>query len=170
MSRLRELRKAQDLSQAELAALLGVNQTAVSQWERGATMPSHEMLLRLCGLYRTTADYLLGFTSVAMVPTEQVVSGQVFSLIATGDGMAPVICEGDILTIQREQKVENGTIAAVQLGPDDSIVRRYFRSKQGVVLMPINPSTEPMFFSNEEVQHMPISVIGRIVELRRSLR
>lgn len=170
MNRIRELRMQLKMGQKEIAAALKVAQPTVSAWESGRKAPSAENLRVLTELFGVPVDYLLGFTSMAMVPTEHVVSGQLFSLIATGDGMAPVICEGDILTIQREQKVENGTIAAVQLGSDDSIVRRYFKSEQGVALMPINPSTEPMFFSNEEVQHMPISVIGRIVELRRSFR
>lgn len=47
-------------TQKDLADILFVNQTAVSQWERGATTPSSQLLLRLSELYGVTTDYLLG--------------------------------------------------------------------------------------------------------------
>lgn len=60
MNRIKELRKEKGLSQAELAKILFVNQTAVSQWERGATMPSPNMLNTLADYFHVTTDYLLG--------------------------------------------------------------------------------------------------------------
>ena len=61
MNRFKELRiKNGYRTQKDLADVLFVNQTAVSQWERGATTPSSQLLLRLSELYGVTTDYLLG--------------------------------------------------------------------------------------------------------------
>lgn len=60
MKRLKELRKQLNYSQKDVADLLFVNQTAVSQWERGATTPSYELLQRLADIFNVTTDYLLG--------------------------------------------------------------------------------------------------------------
>lgn len=60
MVRIKELRKEQGWSQQQLADLLFVNQTAVSQWERGATMPEPQTLLRLSSIFDVSTDYLLG--------------------------------------------------------------------------------------------------------------
>lgn len=61
MNHFRELRiKNGFSSQAELAKVLYVNQTAVSQWERGVTIPSPSILLKLSKMYRVSTDYLLG--------------------------------------------------------------------------------------------------------------
>ena len=61
MNRFRELRlRAGYRSQADLAKILFVNQTAVSQWERGVTTPSPQLLVKLANLYGVTTDYLLG--------------------------------------------------------------------------------------------------------------
>lgn len=61
MNRLKELRIQHGYkSQKELADILFVNQTAVSQWERGITTPSSQMLQRLSELYQVSIDYLLG--------------------------------------------------------------------------------------------------------------
>lgn len=62
MNRIMELRKKLGYSQQELANILFVNQTAVSQWERNATTPSPNILIKLCELFYTTTDYLLGRT------------------------------------------------------------------------------------------------------------
>lgn len=56
--RIRELRIAQGLSQDELSAKIGVNQTAVSQWERGVAFPSCEKLPELASALNCTIDAL----------------------------------------------------------------------------------------------------------------
>ena len=61
MNRFREQRiKHGYKSQKELADILFVNQTAVSQWERGIATPSSQLLIKLSELYGVTTDYLLG--------------------------------------------------------------------------------------------------------------
>nr|WP_297280253.1 helix-turn-helix domain-containing protein [uncultured Butyricicoccus sp.] len=63
------LRKEHGLSQQALANLLNVNQTAVSQWERGATIPSATVMNDLCKLWNVTPDYLLGISDIKNAPT-----------------------------------------------------------------------------------------------------
>ena len=61
MNRLKELRlKHGYKTQKDLADTLFVNQTAVSQWERGVTTPSSQMLFKLSELYGESIDYILG--------------------------------------------------------------------------------------------------------------
>ncbi len=58
--RIKELRKEQKLKQDELAQLCHVKQSCVSKWERGATLPDAEMIMRLAKVLKVSADYLLG--------------------------------------------------------------------------------------------------------------
>ena len=60
--RLRELRKAAGMKQQELANLLEVTTTQVSDMERGNTTTSMARLYQLCEYFHVSADYLLGFT------------------------------------------------------------------------------------------------------------
>ena len=69
MNRIKELRREKGLTQAELAKVLFVNQTAVSQWERGATMPSPNMLNTLADYFHVSTDYLLGRDETKTAPT-----------------------------------------------------------------------------------------------------
>ncbi|HEX8930011.1 MAG TPA: helix-turn-helix transcriptional regulator [Actinomycetota bacterium] len=59
---IRAARRRAGLSQAELAAALGVRQSSVSQWERGSTRPSTDHLLALTSILRTS---LLDFSAAA---------------------------------------------------------------------------------------------------------
>lgn len=60
MNRIKTLRLEKGLSQRDLAAALFVNQTAVSQWERGVTNPSTDTAVTLAGYFGVSIDYLLG--------------------------------------------------------------------------------------------------------------
>lgn len=64
MDRLKSLRLEKGYSQQKLAKLLFVNQTAVSQWERGATSPEHATLIKLSEIFDVSVDYLVGKTDV----------------------------------------------------------------------------------------------------------
>ena len=58
--RIKQLRQDNDITQKELADFLGVTPKAVSFYELGQRMPSHEMLLKLAQKFRVSTDYLLG--------------------------------------------------------------------------------------------------------------
>ena len=58
--RLKELRKAHKLKQAELAEKLGVSMFTVSVWERGQRMPEFDNLEALSSVLDVNIAYLLG--------------------------------------------------------------------------------------------------------------
>lgn len=61
--RLRDLREDRDLTQAQLAELLGIRQTVYSRYERGFQNIPLEHLLFLADFYRVSTDYILGRTN-----------------------------------------------------------------------------------------------------------
>lgn len=62
IEKLRGLREDNDLTQSEIAAVLGTSQTMYARYERGANeMPIHH-LVTLCKFYNISADYLLDTT------------------------------------------------------------------------------------------------------------
>lgn len=61
--RLRDLREDKDLKQEDVAALLGINQTVYSRYERGFQTIPIVHLLKLADFYKTSTDYLLGRTN-----------------------------------------------------------------------------------------------------------
>lgn len=58
--RLKELRRASGVTQADLARMMGVTQSVIAQWERGASMPSSAKLPELADVLHCTIDELFG--------------------------------------------------------------------------------------------------------------
>lgn len=60
MNRLRELRKKKKINQEEVAAMLGITQSAYSYWENGQVRIDDESLKKLSRYYNVSVDYILG--------------------------------------------------------------------------------------------------------------
>lgn len=61
--RLRDMREDSDLSQREIAEILGIQQTVYSRYERGFQTIPLEHLIRLADYYQVSTDYLLERTN-----------------------------------------------------------------------------------------------------------
>ncbi len=59
MDKLKALRQARNLTQAELAKLLGVDRTTVTQWECGKSLPRASKLIEIAKILKCDIDSLL---------------------------------------------------------------------------------------------------------------
>lgn len=162
MNRFREQRlRAGYKSQADLAKLLFVNQTAVSQWERDVTTPSPPILLKLSQLYGVSTDYLLGKDAAtenqkgikipvlgdvaAGIPIEAVENivdyeeidtamastGEYYGLRIKGSSMEPRIREGDVVIVRQQEDADTGDTAVVLVNGDSATVKRIKKEPDG---------------------------------------
>ena len=60
--RIRSLREDRDLSQKQIAQLLGMSQTGYSKYETGENDIPTAVLIKLADFYGTSTDYLLSRT------------------------------------------------------------------------------------------------------------
>ena len=72
--RITELRKGRDLSQGQLAMLMGVSRQAISKWENEQTTPDTTNLIKLSELFDTDIEYIAtGRVKVDMSEVEPIV-------------------------------------------------------------------------------------------------
>ena len=64
MDKLRGLREDNDLTQQQVADILGTSQTMYARYERGANEMPIRHLITLCKYYNVSADYILGMTDI----------------------------------------------------------------------------------------------------------
>ena len=193
MNIIRELRLKRGLSQLELAKICGVHQTAISQWEKGRTSPDAEMLSHLSDYFNVSVDLLLGkarSTSKHMIPVlgyvkagipieaveeildyeeitpQMAASGEHFALRIKGDSMLPRFCPGDVVIVRKQSDITNGDIAVVLVNGSDATVKKVFKKENNLMLVSLNTAYEPIIFSNDDVLNLPVTVIGKVVELR----
>ncbi len=193
-SRLKEIRKSNHLTQQALADMLHVDRTTVVKWETDKNLANQEIMDFLCDEFAVTLDYLLGrndnikkgtrikvFGSIAAgipldaivdvtdyeeIPEELAKSGEYFALQIKGNSMAPRIQDGDVVILRQQESVENGEIAAVLVNGSEATLKKINVLENGIALIPLNPEFDTMFYSSEQVQTLPVKIIGKLVELR----
>ncbi len=57
---LKNLMKENDLNQTQLAQLIGVKQSQISEWLKGKAKPGYDTLKNMAASLNVSADYLLG--------------------------------------------------------------------------------------------------------------
>jgi transcriptional regulator with XRE-family HTH domain len=62
-ARLKRLRVSKQLSQDQVASLIGVNRATVSNYESDTRQPPYVTLTTLASLFKVSTDYLLGYQS-----------------------------------------------------------------------------------------------------------
>ena len=93
-------------------------------------------------------------------------TGSFFGLQIKGNSMEPRMCEGDVVIVRQQDDAESGDIVIALINGDDAVCKRLRKYKEGIELISNNPSYEPMYFSNEEIEKKPVRIIGKVVELR----
>lgn len=92
--------------------------------------------------------------------------GEFFALKIKGHSMEPKISEGDVIIVKKQDDCDSGDIAVVMVNGDEATVKRIKKEPGGIMLIPSNPAFEPMFFTNDQVENLPVRIIGKVVELR----
>lgn len=60
--RLKEIRVENSITQQQLGKILSVSQDTISLWENGKSQPTIEYVVKICKVFQTSADYLLGLS------------------------------------------------------------------------------------------------------------
>ena len=103
------------------------------------------------------------------ISTEAARTGEFFGLQIHGRSMEPRMCEGDVVIVRKQDDAETGDVVIITVNGTDATCKRLKKYRDGIELIPINPSFETMFFTNEEIVKKPVRVVGKVVELRAKL-
>lgn len=196
---LKLARKAAGLTQAAVAKYIGISQNAYSYWETGKVKIEHESLSKLAKLYGVTTDYLIGRSEnktnevfripvlgsiPAGIPLEAIedvidwedlpqsmTAGgkEFFALQVKGDSMYPDYLPGDIVIVRKTPVCESGEDCVVYVNGYDATLKQVKISDEGITLLPRNPEYPPRTFTRDEVNSLPVTIAGVVVELRRKV-
>ena len=89
-----------------------------------------------------------------------------FGLKIKGDSMEPKISNGDVVIVRKQSDCDSGQIAIVCINGDEATCKRVMKQPNGIMLVSLNPIYTPMFYSNQEIEDLPITILGKVVELR----
>lgn len=105
------------------------------------------------------------------ISPEMAATGEYFGLKVRGDSMLPTIKNGDVVIIKKQSDTTSNKICVVMINGYDATLKEVKKDPNGVWILPHNPDSEfkPTFYTNEEIEKLPIRIIGVAVEIRRSL-
>ena len=216
---IRFLRKKLNLSQEELADLLGYRSyTTIQKWESGVSEPPLKSLGKMSEIFHVNMDVIttenlidnemriLEYVSqyknktqkdnlTVRIPilckvaagtksiyaSDEIVDwteisadmakrGTFFGLRVSGDSMEPTINDGDLIIIRMQSDVENGQIAVVVVDGEDGYCKRIQKYNDGTIaLVSDNTAYPPKYFHADEIDSVPVRIVGIVKELRRSL-
>lgn len=155
---IRDIRKELGLSQFEFARMLGVHQTAVSQWETGRTSPEIEIVKQIS---RISGHSLGDVLNVSDTPSQD---SDCYELRMPDGGMiAARIAEGDTVYVKRLQgEPEEGAIYAVRT-PEGILIRYLYRTAGGWILTAAAPGFPPTALSSDA------KILGQAYAFRSAL-
>ena len=91
--------------------------------------------------------------------------------------MYPEYRDGDTLILLKQDDCESGDDCVVMVNGNDGTFKRVIKNeeKQTIKLQPLNTTLdengnflyEPITFTKEQIEQLPIRIIGKVVELRR---
>lgn len=90
-----------------------------------------------------------------------------YFLRVRGDSMINAhIYEGDLVFVKQTNEVESGSIAIVLVG-EEATLKRVLYKKGLMILEAANPKIDTKVFTSEEVEDLPVKVIGKVLYARR---
>lgn len=191
---IKRKRKEKGLTQEELGKLLGVHKGAISKWESGRVQNiKRSQLIELARILEVSPNELLdrrekpSYKRIPVLgrvaagePTEQIEdiigyeeipfawaeSATYFALRIHGDSMEPRMFEGDVVIIRQQECAENGDIVIASVNGQDATCKKFRKTESGVMLISFNSKYDPFIYSAEQVETLPVRIIGKVVEMR----
>lgn len=103
------------------------------------------------------------------IPKSWIKGGKRFyGLKISGDSMFPKYQENDIVVFEQtyDTAIYNGKDVAVMINGTESTFKKLLINENGIVLQPYNAGYDIMMFSKEDVEQLPIKVVGVAREKR----
>lgn len=182
-------RHKQNLSLNDIAEAVGVNISSVSRWENGLvkniSIDKQDLLSHLFGI--DVQDYLkhrffkpvIGtvkagydyFADQDIQDYEEVSKHDYdkgdYYLRVKGDSMiGSRIYENDLVLIKKTDDVPNGSLAIVMINGDEATLKRVIKKDNMLILEASNPNVETRFFTPQEVEELPVSIIGSVINVK----
>jgi len=192
---LKRLRKRDGISQKILAKNFGIAQSTVGMWESGNNVPEYRTLLKLADYFQVPVAELTGepvgnklkptrIPVLGSVPAgipveaaedildfeeitpELASTGEFFGLRVKGDSMEPKFSNGDVVIVRKQEYAKTGDIVIAMVNGSDATLKRFKTNEHGIILYPTNTLYDPIYFSNKQIEELPVRILGKVVELR----
>ncbi len=115
------------------------------------------------GIPMDAVEYIIDYEEISEEMARQ---GEFFALQIKGDSMEPRIKEGDVVIVRKQPDIESGETAIVLVNGDEATIKKVKKFDGGIHLIPNNPNYDVSTYMNEQIEKLPVTILGKVVELR----
>lgn len=115
------------------------------------------------GIPMDAVEYIIDYEEISEEMARQ---GEFFALQIKGDSMEPRIKEGDVVIVRKQPDVESGETAIVLVNGDEATIKKVKKFDGGIHLIPNNPNYDVSTYMNADIEKLPVTILGKVVELR----
>lgn len=160
-----------DLTQKKVAAFAKALNVSIDFLMDGDSNENNSKGVRIPVLGRVVAGIPLeaieDIEDYEEIPRRMASSGEFFALRIKGRSMEPKLTEGDIVIVRKQEDVDSGDTAIVLVNGDEATVKQIKKTEAGIMLIGFNVEVyQPHFYSNEQIEALPVRIIGKVVESR----
>ena len=182
------------LTMKQVADAVGVSEGTISRWESGDIINMRrDKIALLADTLRITPARIMGWDETPKTPARRIPvygrvaagipieaienildweeipsewNGEYGCLTINGDSMSPRILDGDRVIVRKQSDAESGDIVIAIINGNDGVCKKLIKHDSGITLQSLNPAYEPMYFSRESQESTPVTIWGKVVELR----
>lgn len=162
---IRYINKLADLLGASADYILGID----DQERKEASPPPKSVKIPVLGYVAAGVpiEAITDIEDYEEITAEMAEKGEYFALKVEGYSMSPRIMPGDIAIVKVQKTCSNGDLCIVQVNGNEVTMKQVYKKANGITLVALNPMVfPPHFFTANEVQNLPVQIIGVVVELR----
>lgn len=196
--RIQQVLDKHDMTQSDLAKILDVSESTVGKWILMKSIPRMGIIQKLSDYFNVPKSYFLeespprhakgiripvlgrvaaGIPIEAIedideweeIPEAMAKNGEYFALRIKGESMLPKLQPGDIVIVKKQHDVDTGDTAIVLVNGNDATVKQIKKTEAGIMLVGLNLEVyQPHFYSNKEIEELPVQIIGKVIESRHT--
>ena len=95
-----------------------------------------------------------------------------FALKLEGDSMEPDYLDKDIVIFKQTSDCESGQDCCIRINGFDATFKRVRKQENGIMIIPLNENNSTgfvsTFYSKEDIENMPIEILGIVKQIRRN--
>lgn len=120
------------------------------------------------GKVKAGYDYLaqeniIGYESIDNVSDPE----NYYALQVTGDSMEPLFSDGDIAIVHKQDDFDSGNTCIILVNGDEATIKKVVKMDDGIDLIAMNPYYPVRHFTKNEMNEIPVKLIGKVVEARK---
>lgn len=191
---LKKYKEKMGVSNEYIASQLGVNRSTVTRWLKGDTKVTNpEVIEKLSFILGVDVESLINseeryekpvlgevkagydllidenFEGYEQVTQDDYYRGDFFLRVVGNSMSGAHIHDGDLLYVKKCNEVPSGTIAVVLINRCEVTVKKVIKKEGLLILEPANPSVDVRYYSQEEVESLPVEIIGKALYSRSDL-